>query len=141
MIQSWIRDQLSDALPSMDWTVDYESQSDHAATVFYEGGGDPSTYDIAYRYPRYMVWISSVDFEEAEYIAQAVFDLLHTVRNVPLTIHFYQKGEVVKTKNVILKKLIAATSPNRIGVEEDKMLYSVNFDATIIDQKEETTNE
>lgn len=141
MIQSWIKDQLKAALPSMDWTVDYESQDDHAATVFYEGGGDPSTYDIDYRYPRYMVWISSVDFEEAEYVADEVFDLLHQIRNVPLTIHFYQNGKVVKTKAVILKKLIASTSPLRIGVEEEKMLYSVNFDATIIDQKEETTDE
>lgn len=141
MIQSWIRDRLQPDFPFVEWTVDYESTAPASVTVFYEGGGEPGETELKYLYPRYMIWISSVDFEEAEYLAQAIFEKLHEVRNHPVTVHFFRNGEVVKTKEYNLKKIVAATLPTRIGVEDNKMQYSVNFDATLIDKKEDDTDE
>lgn len=133
MIQEWIRDQVKAELPQLDWTVDFESQATNGATVFYEGGSAPGMFDIDWRYPRYMVWVTAEDWELAEYAAQKVFDTLHLIKGTDITVVYKSDNEVVESKTYRLKKLYAESDPNPIGIEEGKRLFSINFTATMIE--------
>lgn len=127
-------------LPDLEWTVDYKTANDNTGTVYYEGGGKPGEYDVPTRYPRYMVYISSSDWDYAEYAAQAVFDALHKLENEYVTVEFEKDGNVVATKSYRVFLVKAASEPIPLGVENDVMDYSVNFDVTLVENKEEEIN-
>lgn len=133
MIQEWLRDKLKPVLPTLGWTVDYESQAKNGATVFYEGGSAPARFDIHWRYPRYMVWLSADDWELADYAAQKIYDTLHLIEPEDITVEYRAGGQVMETKTYRLKHLKAESDPNPIGIEDGKRLYSINFTATMIE--------
>lgn len=140
MIQFWMKDQLAAAIPGILFTADYEPDAATYGTVFYEGGGSPADYDVKYRYPVYMVWVESTDWGLAEYVAQEVFDALHEwhERNNPREIlveYVNQANEVLGTDLVVLHKIRCAGEVNRIGVEDGKMQYSINFETTITEKE------
>lgn len=137
MIQYHLMQKLKLILPDLEWTVDYKTASDNTGTVYYEGGGSPEIYDVPIRYPRYMVYISSSDWDKAEYAAQAVYDALHKLTNESVTVEFEKDGNVVATKSYRVFLIKAASEPLPIGVENNVMDYSVNFDVTLVENKEE----
>lgn len=147
MIQEWLKDRLKAALPQAKWTVDYEpNNSDQFGTVYYEGGGAPGGGDFNYRYPRFMVWIESEDWTMAEYIAQTVFDELHNLHkwSGKQSIHVVytdKNNQVIREEDVTLHSITAAGDPNRIGVEDGKMQYSVNFETHITKNEGENIND
>ncbi|WP_339233811.1 minor capsid protein [Oceanobacillus sp. FSL W7-1281] len=137
MIQYHLMKKLQPILPDLEWTFDYKTANDNTGTVYYEGGGTPEKYDVPIRYPRYMVYISSSDWDYAEYAAQAVYDALHKLTNESVTVEFKKDGNVVATKSYRVFLIKAASEPLPIGVEHDVMDYSVNFDVTLVENKEE----
>lgn len=144
MLQYWLKDQLQQEMPGVQITVDYEAATNEFITVFAEGGGQPGAYDLQDRHPNYMVWIESDDFGFAEYLAERVYETLHNRHkrfgSVEVDIDYYKGQTLLKTTHVTLQKLIAQGDVNRIGVEDNKMQYSVNFTATIL-PKGETIHE
>ncbi len=137
MIQYHLMKKLQLILPDLEWTVDYKTADDNTGTVYYEGGGTPEIYDVPIRYPRYMVYIASSDWGKAEYAAQAVYDALHKLTNESVTVEFMKDGNVVTTKSYRVFLVKAASEPQRIGVDNGVMDYSVNFDVTLVENKEE----
>ena len=146
MIQRWLKDQLVAAYPGVIFAADYEPDANQSGTVFYEGGGAPARFDAKFRYPRYMIWIESDDWGMAEYLAQSIFETLHELhlKTGPQLVEVEYRdrsGEIIATEQVYLHRIVADGGPNRIGVDGEKMQYSINFDTTITNQKEETTDE
>lgn len=137
MIQEFLMNKLKPLLPDLEWTVDYKTADDNTGTVYYEGGGQPDQYDVPTRYPRYMVYLSSSDWDYAQYAAQVVFDSLHKFQNQIVTVNFYKNGNVVASKSYRVFLITAASDPLPLGVENDVMDYSVNFDVTLTEIKEE----
>ncbi|OAK70095.1 hypothetical protein [Lederbergia galactosidilytica] len=137
MIQEFLMNRLQPLLPDLEWTVDYKTADDNTGTVYYEGGGQPDQYDVPTRYPRYMVYLSSSDWDYVQYAAQVVFDSLHKLQNQIVKVDFYSKGNVVASKSYRVFLIIAASDPNPLGVDNDVMDYSVNFDVTLTEIKEE----
>ncbi|MFD1066690.1 hypothetical protein [Oceanobacillus locisalsi] len=137
MIQYHLMKKLQLILPDLEWTVDYKTANDNTGTVYYEGGGSPGIYDVPIRHPRYMVYVSSSDWGYAEYAAQTVHDTLHKIFNEPVTVEFMKNGNVVATKSYRVFLIKSASEPLPLGVEHDKMDYSVNFDVTLVENKEE----
>lgn len=143
MIHYWIKDQLQAALPNVEVTVDYEPNEKEYLTVFFEGGGAPGRHDLNDRYPNYMVWIQSPDYGYAEYLAETVFNLFnqYTARGaVDISVEYYKGNQLLRTEVVELQHMVAVSEPNRIGVEDGAMQYTVNL-ATRITQKEEPVHE
>lgn len=138
MIQFHLMDKLKEALPDLEWSGDYRSGTDNVGTVYYEGGADRGRYDVPYRHPRYMVYISSSDWDYAEYAANKAADLLHMYENPSIVVEYYQKDRLIDSKELHLQKLFQQGDVNRIGVENGIMDYSVNFEAHIIEYKEAT---
>lgn len=137
MIQEFLMNKLKPLLSDLEWTVDYKTADDNTGTVYYEGGGKPGEYDVPIRYPRYMVYISSSDWDYAEYAAQAVYDRLHKLANESVIVEFKKDGNVVATKSYRVFLMTATSEPLPLGVENDVMDYSVNFDVTLTEIKEE----
>lgn len=140
MIQHWMKEQLETAFEGVRVTVDYEPDIATYGTVFYEGGGAPTRYDFQLRKPNYMIWIQSKDWGHAELLAQTAFDLFHKYHtrfpNVAIPVEYYQNAELVKTEIFELKNIFAVGEVNRLGVENDNMQYSVNFE-TLLQHKGE----
>lgn len=137
MIQDFLMNKLKPLLPDLEWSVDYrfKKPGKSTGTVYYEGGGQPGQYDVPTRYPRYMVYISSSDWDYAQYAAQVVFDSLHKLKNETVEVEFYKDGNVVATKSYRVFFIAAASDPLPLGVESDVMDYSVNFDVTLVEIK------
>lgn len=137
MIQYHLMQKLQPILPDLEWSVDYYTEKDNTGVVYYEGGGSPGIYDVPIRHPRYMVYISSSDWDYAKYAAQVVYDALHKLTNETVTVEFEKDGNVVETKSYRVFLIKAASEPLPIGVENNVMDYSVNFDVTLVENKEE----
>lgn len=146
MLQYWLQDLLKPVLTGVKVTVDYEPDTPTYATIFYEGGAQPGKYDISWRYPRFMIWVESDDWGRAQYLAYLIFKTVHNYHKKhgvqQITVEYQnERGEVLDTEEVELHKLEAASDPNPLGILDGKMRYSLNFTATITNQKEETTDE
>ena len=122
MIQRYLKDYLKDVIPELTWTMDYYTGEDTTGTVYYEGGSKPPSNDVNTRYPTYMVYIRSSNWGLASTAAQKVFDTLHKKSNFGVT------GAL--SYHVFF--IEAVSEPNRIGVKDGIMDYSINFDATLI---------
>ena len=137
MIQFHLADKLKSALPHLEWTAGYRTKDAEAGTVYFEGGGSPGAYDVPSRLPRYMVYISSKDWDYAEYAAMKVVEILHLYHNPDIPVEYYKGDLLLETKHFYLQKLIQQGDINPLGVENGIMDYSINFDAHIIEHKEE----
>ncbi|WP_144559555.1 hypothetical protein [Shouchella miscanthi] len=135
MIQAWMREELARALPKLTWTYDQYTAPDNTGTVYSEGGSRPSSSEIVMRYPNYQVWIRSSDWDLAQHAAYKVFDLFHRRgldRNFDISI---DDGIEKKSYRVFL--MSAVQDPIQIGLEGDLMQWSINFDVTLLEIKEE----
>lgn len=141
MIQKYLADELEKIIPDLEWTSDFYTGQDHTATVFSEGGRKPGIYGVGMQYPSYMVYIRSSSWNYAKTVAQRVYKALHKKRDFVVTVDIFDKDEnVIGSTSYRVFLIAAASTPNRIGVKDNIMEYSVNFDVTLTEIKEETTN-
>lgn len=140
MIQYYLMQKLQSALPGLEWTVDNKSGDDNTGAVYLEGGSRPGAYDVPIREPRYMVYISSSDWSYAEYAAMQAVEILHQLPGEIIPVEYEHKGVVIDTKLFALKSLLAAGDINPVGIDNGVKDFSINFDAYLIELKEENTN-
>lgn len=132
MIQTWLRNQIAPLLPGFEVTVDNEADSPKGATVYYEGGAEPTDYDFAYMYPNYMVWIGSPDWGEVEFHAYNLAEKLKRSTPFIITVEFTDKNDnVLGRQDVLIKRIRVQSGPHRLGIDDGQMLYTLNLEATI----------
>lgn len=137
MIQLYLKNILADALPSLEWTIMNKTAADNTGAVYFEGGSMPGEYDVPKRDARYMVFISSSDFAFAEFAAMKSMDLLHKRAGEIITVDYYRDEEWIESKHFKLLWISAAGDINPLGIKNGVMDYSINFDAQLIELKEE----
>ncbi|BAD65364.1 hypothetical protein MHB73_21085 [Bacillus sp. FSL K6-6483] len=138
MIQSWMMKELREIIPKLTWTYDNYSSPDHTGTVYSEGGWPPSASEVMMRYPNYQVWIRSSDWDYAQYAAHKTLEHFHRMgidKNFNISI-----DDGIETKVYRVFSILAAQDPIQIGPENDIMRWSINFDATLLQIKEEHFN-
>lgn len=126
MIHRYLKNEAQQAIPSLGWSINFYTGADNTGTVYTEGGAAADLYDPNLRYPEYMIYIRSSNFDAAEQHAQAVYDTFHKRSHFTVT----EKG---KTYQVLF--LQALSEPLRLGVDNDKMEYSINLQATLREMK------
>jgi hypothetical protein len=131
MIQLYLMNELKGILPALEWSIDFYSGEDNTGTVYYEGGASPDLNDMNWRYPSYMVYIRSSDWRFAEQAAQAVYNALHKRQDLQVQIEQYDGENVVGVKTYHVLFIQATSEPLRIGVDNNIMDYSVNFQVTL----------
>lgn len=122
MIQRYIKDQLASLYPNMEWTVDYETSDGDYGVVYYDGGDQPDRSDRQSRYLNYQVVIKLSNFREAERIAFGIFEAINGQKDIQLE-HF--------DRPIFVQYIYAETEPMRIGVYDDRMIYTINFNALV----------
>lgn len=141
MIQRFLKDELAKVVPDLVWSADFYALDDHTGTVYSEGSRTPATNDTEMRYPTYMVYIRSSAWSFAETAAQKVYYALHRTGDFKVTVNEYDKDEnVIGEKRYHVFFIAAVSDPIRIGVQNNVMEYSVNFDVTLTEIKEDLTN-
>lgn len=131
MIQDHIRDILADNVSDFNWTVNYYTERDNTATVYEESGKPPDLYDTEYRYPSYMVYVRSSNWEKSRYIAEKVYEQLHKKTIGKVTVEYEIDDHTTESKTFEVLFLWAVTDPIRIGVRDGVMEYSINFDSIL----------
>ncbi|MFD2924169.1 phage tail terminator protein [Halobacillus naozhouensis] len=141
MIQKYLKDELKLLIPDLTWTIDFRSAPDHTGTVYSEGGGAPGQYDVGMRYPTYMVYIRSSNWGYAKTVAEKVYKALHKKKDFTATVEQHDRqGNVTGSTSYHVFFVSAVSDPIPIGVQDDIMDYSINFDVTLTEIKEEMTN-
>lgn len=140
MIQGYLRKELQSIIPDLTWTEDYFYADDNTGTVYATASGKPDRYDTEYRYPGYQIWIRSSDWDHAKLAAEQTFKQLHKKSNFRVAVDYEKDGQVVLTKHYLVFFIVAASDPIRVGDNDDIMEYSVNFDVTLKELKEEIIN-
>jgi|SRR5690625_2408502 len=140
MIQEALMNELKTIIPGLAWSVDYYYAEDNTGTVYSTASGQPDRYDTEYRYPGYQVWIRSSDWDFAKLAAELTYKQLHKKSNFRVSVDYEKDGQVVLTKHYLVLFVMAASDPLRIGDNEGNMEYSVNFDVTLKELKEEIIN-
>ena len=131
MIQRYLMNELKVILPALEWSVDFYTGEDNTGTVYYEGGAPPDLSDMDWRYPAYMIYIRSSDWQLAEQAAQAVYSALHKQQDMQVQIEQYDGENVVGAKAYHVLFIEAMSEPLRIGVDKNIMEYSINFRVTL----------
>lgn len=122
MIQEYIKDKLEPKFNDLEWSVDYKTSDGNYGAVYYDGGDMPDRNDLKGRHVNYQVVIQHEDFERAERIAFGVFDTIHGIIGIR-TYHY--------DTPLFVQYIYAETEPMRIGVINDRMLYTINFNALV----------
>lgn len=123
MIEGFIREQLEQAYPELTWTEQTYEADDHTGTVYSESGERPDTYESGLRFPYYMVWVRSSNFDLAQRVSEGSIDILNKTHRKTYTNYFGDTYEIIFIE--------ANGEANRIGRNEGKMEWSSNFKATI----------
>lgn len=124
MIEKYFTDQLNIQYPTWNISENYYEAEDNIIAVYNEGGGvpDPSN-EVKILTPSYMVWLSSSDWGAVAKMAYEIYRLFDNQRYFTVTnydgVQFY------------VYMVVGQQSPLRIGVEDGKMQYSINFDVTL----------
>lgn len=135
MIQEYLMHELEEVIPGLSWTVDYYTDDDNTGTVYASSSSRPDPYDTEYRYPGYQVFIRSSDWDLAKLAAEMAYMKLHRKSNFKVEVNYEKDGEVVKTKQILVLFIMAASDPLRLGANDGIMEYSVNFDVTMKEEK------
>jgi hypothetical protein len=123
MIEGLLRETLQTAYPELIWSENNYEAQDNTGTVYKEAGLPPDIHETGLRFPYYMVWVRSSDFDLAQRVSEGSVTLLNKMNRIEYTNHEGATYEVI---------FIEATSDaNRIGRTENVMEWSSNFKATI----------
>ena len=131
MIEKAIKNLLNEQVKGLLWSANYKTQNDNYGVVYYEGG-DPINVNDETKAERlnYQVEINSSDFDKAKFKAHQVYTLLHGLSNQVYTAAYNDNGDEIEVKHK-LHFMAAETPPLRIGVIDDKMIYTINFVANV----------
>ncbi|MUK89155.1 hypothetical protein GMD78_12305 [Ornithinibacillus sp. L9] len=137
MIQEALMNQLKGVVPDLTWTIDYRTADDNTGTVYSTPGFPPDQYDTQYRYPSYQVYIRSSDWDFAKFAAEQTFQAFHNKINFVVSTEYEKDGEVVLTRKFHVFTIMASSEPIPVGVKDEIMEYSINFDVTLKEIKED----
>lgn len=123
MIEGLFREVLQTAYPELTWTENNYEAEDNTGTVYKEAGFAPDIYESDLRFPTYMVWVRSSDFDLAQRVSEGSVTLLNKMNRIEYTNYEGIVYEVIFVE--------ATSEANRIGREDKVMEWSSNFKATI----------
>lgn len=131
MIEKAIKDLLNDEVKGLIWSANYKTQNDNYGVVYYEGG-DPINANNEANPENliYQIEISSSDFDKTKFKAHQVYTLLHGLRNKIYTFNYNDEGNDIEVTHA-LHYMAAESPPLRIGVIDDRMIYTINFVANV----------
>lgn len=132
MLHDALKDILANALPDLEWTVNYYYDNDNTGTVYVNGGNGVARYESPLQHPSYQIFIRSTDWDKAELYADRTLHLLNKRANEIHEVYLYKNNQPYIKRTVELLYLENQGGVLSLGVVEDDVReYSINFDATL----------
>lgn len=122
MIQRYIRNKLAEHIPDLEWTIDYHTSNEEFGVVRYDGGDPTTMTDLENYYLNYQVEIRLYDKAKAEILAHKIYKLINKTFDVV---------DRFADETIYIQYIKAQTPPIRIGVEDDLMIYTINFSSLV----------
>jgi hypothetical protein len=124
MIEKYFSDELRKKYPTWNVSEDFYEAKDKIIAVYSESGEstDPDNETNPLR-PSYMIWLSGTDWEAVKKMSYEIYKMFHNKRNFAVTNY---DGVTFK-----VNMIVAEQTPNRIGVEDRMLQYSINFNTHI----------
>lgn len=136
MIQKFLSEKVKALVSDMLVTYDFKPREDNTITVYFEGGTDPNEYDLPIRHPRYMVYLSSSDWDYVESLSNQVFDLLSNLDSQMVDVDFLGRGgETLYTKLYKIQSISPQGDLIPLGISNNIRNFSMNFEVTLIEAK------
>ena len=127
MIEVEIKNSLEDRVDGLTWSANYRTAQDDYGVVYYEGGDSINQNDESgTERLLFQVEVCSSNFDKSKYKAHEVYKLLHRSGNIK----FESSYENITVRSY-LHSILAETPPIRVGVIDDKMIYTINFVAIV----------
>lgn len=127
MIEVEIKNSLETRVDGLTWSANYRTAQDDYGVVYYEGGDSINQNDESgTERLLFQVEICSSNFDKSKYKAHEVYKLLHRRGNIK----FESSYEDITVRSY-LHSIMAETPPIRVGVIDDKMIYTINFVAIV----------
>lgn len=123
MIEGFLREKMNEAYPQLVWTENNYEALDHTGTIYREAGEKPSKYEDDLRFPYYMIYVRSSDYDLAQRVAEGSVDVLNKLHNIEWTDYEGKQFHIIFIE--------AASDANRIGRVENVMEWSTNFKVTL----------
>lgn len=123
MVEGFLRERLQSAFPELIWSENNYEADDNTGTVYSEAGEPPSKNEDSLRFPYYMVWVRSSDFDRAQRIAEGSIDVLNKLNQIEYTDYQGIEYDIIFVE--------ATTEANRIGRTDNIMEWSANFKVTL----------
>lgn len=123
MVEGFLRERLQAAFPELIWSENNYEDPDNTGTVYKEAGEKPSTYEDDLRFPYYMVWIRSSNFDLAQKAAEGSIEVLNKLHNLDYTDQDGNEFHIIFVE--------ATGEANRIGRTDGIMEWSSNFKVTL----------
>lgn len=124
MIEGFLRERLQTAFPELTWTENNYEAADNTGTVYKESGEKPSTYEDDLRFPYYMVWVRSSNWDLAQRASEGSVTLLNKVHRETWTDYEGKEFEIIFIE--------ANGEANRIGKNDNGLMeWSSNFKVTL----------
>ena len=140
MIEKPLKTFLSSQIPTCIWSVNNFTAPDNTATVYSEGGMQPSKYEDVMQYPQYQIYIRNRDYDKAKGIAQKVHDLLYEKSNFVVGVTETNHDGTTYEVEYTVYFIHALSPPIRIGINDDVMEYSVNIQCELRRSLKNKTN-
>lgn len=132
MIQRAIKKILQDRIPDLEWTVDYRTAQSDFGVVYYEGGYPPDRSDMKSHLMNYQIEIRSQSFDKAANRAFDTYKAIHGIENRVMEVPILEDGRLIRIDKHFIQYIYAESPPIRVGVENDIMIYTINFLALIL---------
>lgn len=131
MIEVALKNILKEEVKGLAWSANYKTLEDDYGVVYYEGG-DPlnNSSDLHEEHLIYQVEICSSNFDKSKAKAQQVYEKLNKLNNKVMSFIYEEDSDRIEVHHY-LHFLRAETPPLRIGVINDKMIYTINFVALV----------
>lgn len=132
MIQRAIKKILQNKIPDLEWTVDYRTAQSEFGVVYYDGGYPPDKSDLKSHKMNYQVEIRSRSFDKAANRAFDTYKAIHGIENEVMEVSIFEDGRLIRKDKHFIQYIYAESPPIRVGVENDNMIYTINFLALIL---------
>ena len=123
MVEGYLRTIMEQAHPELIWSeTGYESE-DHTGTIYAEASEPPSKYEDDLRFPYYMIWVRSSNYDLAEQVSINTITLLNKRNQITYKNH---RGE-----EYFIYFIESTSDAVRVGKTGDVVEWSSNFKVTL----------
>ncbi len=123
MVEGFFKTIMENAYPELTWSENNYEAEDNTGTIYAEASEPPSKHEDDLRFPYYMIWIRSSDFDLAEKVSIDTVTLLNKRNQIT---YKNDRGE-----EYYIYFIESTSDANRVGKTGNVVEWASNFKVTL----------